>query len=220
MSGGGPFDVLLANYHLLLHGAAVTVALSLASAALATFLGIVIALVQLYADVVSRLVVETYLYIMRGVPLLVLLFSIYYILPYIGIDISSVTGGIIVVALYFSAFMAEVFRGAILAVPRGQWDAARALGMYGRKSLLIVVVPQALRLAGPPYVNTLIMLVKGTSLVSIIGIWELTLAGRQIVERTLAAFQIFGGVALIYFVICFGLSCYGRYLEKRVRYVH
>lgn len=219
MNGGGAFDVLVANAHLLLHGAVVTVALSVASALLATALGILIALVQLFGDPVSRLVGEFFLYIMRGVPLLVLLFAVYYVLPYVGVDISPVAGGILVVGLYFSAFMAEVFRGAILSVPRGQWDAARALGMYGRRSLLIVVVPQALRLAGPPYVNTLIMLVKGTSLVSIIGIWELTLAGRQIVERTLAAFQIFGGVAFIYFVICFSLSSFARYLERRVRYV-
>jgi polar amino acid transport system permease protein len=86
--------------------------------------------------------------------------------------------------------------------------------------LLVVIIPQALRVAGPPYINTCIMLVKGTSLVSIIGIWELTLAGRQIVERTLAAFQIFGGVAAIYFVICFTLSSYGRYLERRLGYAH
>jgi ABC-type amino acid transport system permease subunit len=157
---------------------------------------------------------------MRGVPLLVLLFAMYYMLPYTGIDISATAGGIIVIALYFGAFMAEVFRAAILSVPRGQWDAARALGMYGQALMLIVVVPQALRLAGPPFVNTCIMLVKGTSLVSIVGLWEVTMAGRQIVERTLAPFQVFGGVAAVYFVICYCLSRYGRWLEKRVSYVH
>jgi polar amino acid transport system permease protein len=208
------------NWPLLLAGAGRTVALTVASAVLATALGIVFALLQLFGGVASRILVETYLYLVRGIPLLVLLFAMYYVLPYVGLDLTPASGGTVVLAAYFAAFMAEIFRGAILAVPRGQWDAARALGMHGRSLLTTVIVPQALRLVGPPYVNTLIMLVKGTSLVSVIGLWELTLAGRQIVERTLAAFQIFGAVAAIYFVICYTLSLLGRFLERRTRYVH
>lgn len=208
------------NWPLLLAGAGRTLALTAASAVLATALGILFALLQLFGGVVSRLLVEIYLYLIRGIPLLVLLFAMYYVLPYVGLNLTPASGGTLVLAAYFSAFMAEIFRGAMLAVPRGQWDAARALGMHGRLLLTIVVMPQAIRLVGPPYVNTLIMLVKGTSLVSVIGLWELTLAGRQIVERTLAAFQIFGGVAAIYFVICYTLSVIGRVLERRTRYVH
>jgi polar amino acid transport system permease protein len=155
---------------------------------------------------------------MRGVPLLVLLFAMYYMLPYAGIDVNPTLGGMVVIALYFSAFMSEVFRGAVLSVAKGQWDAARALGMHGRRLMLLVIAPQALRLAGPPFINTCIMLVKGTSLVSIVGLLEVTMAGRQIVERTLAPFQIFAGVAAIYFVICYSLSVYGRYLERRASY--
>lgn len=213
-------DILIKNGHLLLSGAAVTLWMSAASIALASLIGGMLALLQVFAWWPLRAVVEVYLYVMRGIPLLVLLFAMYYLLPYAGIDVNPTAGGIIVIALYFSAFMSEVFRAAILAVPRGQWDAARALGMYGRAMMVIVVLPQALRSAGPPFINTCIMIVKGTSLVSIIGLWDVTLAGRQIVERTLAPFAIFGGVAMIYFVICFGLSMIGRHLEKRVAYVH
>ena len=212
------FDTLAANAHLLFSGAQMTLFLSVASTVLATAAGVLLALIQLYGGMFGRALAEIFLYVMRGVPLLVMLFSIYYVLPYIGLDIPPLAGGILVVGFYFSAFMAEVFRGAILGVQRGQWDAARALGMHGHPMMLIAIVPQAVRLVGPPYVNTCIMLVKGTSLVSIIGIWELTLAGRQIVERTLSAFEIFGGVAFLYFVICFALSCYGRHLERRLRY--
>jgi polar amino acid transport system permease protein len=213
-------DILWKNSHLLLNGAVLTVYLSLASAGISAALGLLLALLQLYAWWPIRAVVEVYLFVVRGVPLLVLLFAMYYMLPYAGIDVSATLGGIIVLALYFAAFMSEVFRGAVQAVPRGQWDAARALGMYGRWLMLIVVLPQAVRLAGPPFVNTCIMLVKGTSLVSIIGLTELTLAGRQIVERTLAPFAIFGGVAATYFCICFVLSTLGRWLERRTSYVH
>lgn len=217
---GGRVDILIKNAHLLLSGAVVTLWMSAASIALASLVGVMLALLQVFAWRPFRIMAEAFLYIMPGIPLLVLLFAMYYMLPYAGIDVNPTAGGIVVIALYFSAFMSEVFRASILAVPRGQWDAARALGMYGRVMMMIVVLPQALRSAGPPFINTCIMIVKGTSLVSIIGLWDLTLAGRQIVERTLAPFAIFGGVAVIYFVICFGLSLIGRHLEKRVAYVH
>lgn len=213
-------DVLLNNSHLLLNGIVATLYLSAASIVLAAALGMGLALVQLFAWWPFKAMVEVYLYLMRGIPLLVLLFAMYYMLPYAGIDVNPTAGGIVVIALYFSAFMSEVFRGAVLGVPKGQWDAARALGMYGRSMMLIVVLPQALRLAGPPFVNTCIMLVKGTSLVSIIGLAEVTMIGRQIVERTLAPLAIFGGVAFAYFVICYALSLLGQLLERRARYVH
>jgi His/Glu/Gln/Arg/opine family amino acid ABC transporter permease subunit len=213
-------NVVVNNWPLLAAGAGQTLLLTLASAVLATALGFVLALLQVFGDRVSRVAIEVYLYLIRGIPLLVLLFAMYYVLPYVGLTLSPATGGTVVLAAYFAAFMTEVFRGALLGVPRGQWDAARALGMFGRVMLITIIFPQAMRLVGPPYVNTLIMLVKGTSLVSVIGLWELTLAGRQIVERTLAAFEIFGAVAAIYFMICYTLSLAGRYLERRTAYVH
>ena len=213
-------DVVIRSWPLLLAATGETLLLAVASGVLATLFGIVLALAQIFALRPVRYLVELFLYVMRGVPLLVLLFAMYYALPYTGIDLSPRIGGILVLAAYFSAFMAEIFRSAILAVPKGQWDAARAVGFHGRRLMTDIVVPQALRLAAPSYVNTMIMLVKGTSLVSIIGLWELTMAGRQIVERTLASFQVFGTIALIYFVLCYGLALAGRYLAKRFSYVH
>ncbi len=122
------------------------------------------------------------------------------------------------ISVYFGAFMSEVFRAAINAVPRGQWDAARGLGMQRPLMLRIVIFPQALRLALLPFLNTCMVLIKSTSLVSIIGIWELTLAGREVAERTSAAFQAFAGVGLIYFLICYSLSYCSQHLEGRMRY--
>ena len=213
-------SVLIANLWLLLGGAATTVELSVASATLAALIGFALAVLQVFGGALLRGIAEVYVYFVRGVPLLVLLFAMYYMLPYSGIDLPPTLGGILVIALYFAAFMSEVFRGAILAVPRAQWDAGRGLGMRSRVLLSLVILPQALRLAAPPFVNTCVMLIKSTSLVSVIGLLELTLSGRQIVERTLAAFQIFGGVALIYFVLCYCLSLYSRHLEKRLAYAH
>lgn len=208
------------NLLLLLQGALVTLELSVVCAFLASGIGVVAALAQSYGSLVSRGIALIYIYLMRGTPMLVMVFAAYYLLPFTGINLAPRTSGVLVVSLYFGAFMSEVFRAALNSVPRGQWDAGRALGMHGRWLMGIVVLPQALRLAGPPFINTCIMLVKGTSLVSVIGLTELTKVGRDLVERTLAPFEVFGGVALIYFVICYSLSLCGRALESRVPHAH
>ena len=209
-------NILFANLPLLLRGASVTLGVSAVAVVLASVFGMLAALGNLYGGLFARVLALTYVYLMRGMPLLVMVFAAYYVLPYAGIDVDQTTGGTLVVSLYFGAYMSEVFRAALASVPRGQWDAGRALGMYGSRMMWIVVLPQALRLAGPPFVNTCIMLVKGTSLVSVIGLAELTMRGREVVERTLAPFQVFGGVALIYLVICYALSLCGKALEARL----
>jgi polar amino acid transport system permease protein len=214
------FDTLIVSVPLLMRGVWITLLLTGAAAILATAFGFVIASAQLFGGFILRALAEVYLYIVRGVPLLVLLFAMYYALPYAGINIDPMLGGALVIGLYFAAFMADVFRGAVLAVAQGQWEAGRSIGLRTPRIFTDIILPQAIRVAGPPYINTLVMLVKGTSLVSIIDLADVTFVGRQIVERTLAPFQIFGGVAFIYFVICFVLSRCGAYLERRTSYVH
>lgn len=213
-------DLLFASLPLLARGTVTTLYLSAASILVATLLGLVLATLQLYGGIVLRALVEVYLYVVRGVPLLVLLFAMYYALPYAGIRIEPVMGGILVIGVYFAAFMTEVFRGAVLSVPKGQWEAGRTVGLTTPRILFDVVLQQAARVAAPPYINTCIMVVKGTSLVAIIGLADVTFIGKQIVERTLAPFAIFGAVALVYFFICFALSRLGKYLEQRVSYVY
>lgn len=212
-------DVLIRNFGLLLSGAGMTLYLSAASAAIASIGGMILALLRVFGTRPVSWAAEAYLYLVRGIPLIVLLFAMYYLLPYSGFDIDTMVGGILVIGMYFSAYMSEVFRSALQSVVKGQWDAGRALGMHGFSLLMIVILPQALRLAAPPFISTCIMLVKGTAVVSIIGLFELTMAGRQIVERTLAPFQILLGVAGIYFVICYGLSLIGRFIEARASHV-
>jgi His/Glu/Gln/Arg/opine family amino acid ABC transporter permease subunit len=212
--------VLISNLWYLGLAALNTIGISAASIVLSAALGLLVALLHMFGGLAAPLLVELYLYIVRGVPLLVLLFTMYYVLPYSGLALGAVEGGILVLGIYFGAFMSEAFRAAILSLPKAQWDAARGLGMRRSLMLRMVIFPQALRVALPPFVNICLMLIKSTSLVSIIGIWELTAAGREVTERTFAAFQIFGGVALIYFCICYGLAQLSRHLEERFRYVH
>lgn len=212
--------VLIENFWYLSRGAGFTVLLSIATVIPSTVIGVLVALLRIFGGRLLRGLMGVYLYIIRGVPLLVLLFFMYFVLPFSGINLPPVLGGILVMSIYFGAFMSEVFRAAILSLPKAQWDAARSLGMPRPLMLRIVIFPQVFRVVAPPFVNTCVLLIKSTSLVSIISMWELTLAGREVAERTFAPLQIFGGVAALYFVLCYSLSRYGLYLEERTRFVH
>ncbi|MBV9250075.1 MAG: amino acid ABC transporter permease [Acetobacteraceae bacterium] len=214
------FAPLLHSYWYLFRGAGMTLLMAGASVVPATILGALIAILQVFGGRAARTVILGYLFLIRGIPLLVLLTFTYYLLPLTGIDLPAFWGVVVVLAIYYAAFMSEVFRAGILSLPQAQWDAAKSLGMQRRLMLRIVIFPQALRLAAPPFVSLCANLVKATSLVSIVGLWELTMASREIVERTLAPFQIFIGAAAIYFCICYALACYGKYLERRVLVGH
>jgi polar amino acid transport system permease protein len=214
------FAPLLHGYWYLLRGAGMTLLMAAVSVIPATICGMVLALAQVFGNGAVKSGAVAYLFLIRGIPLLVLLTFTYYLLPLTGIDLPPFWGVVVVFALYYAAFMSEVFRAGILSLPRAQWDAARSLGMTRRLMLQIVIFPQALRLASPPFISLCANLVKATSLVSIVGLWELTMASREIVERTLAPFQIFLGAAVVYFCICYTLALYGRHLERRVLQGH
>ena len=213
-------ETLGTNLPYLLRGARVTVLLFAASLALGTVAGVGVGLLSAARHPVARGIVTVYVFLTRGIPLLVHLFLVYYLLPVIGLDLDPYVGATIVLALYIGAFISEVTRGAIGSVSRGQLDAALSLGMTRGRAMRKIVLRQAVRYFLPPYIGNAVMLVKLTSVVSVINIWELTLAGREVVERTLAPFQIFAGVALIYFAICYGLSLLGRAMERRIEFGH
>ena len=214
------FAPLLHSYWYLFRGAGMTLLMASASVVPATILGAMLALAQIFASRFVRSAIVCYIFVIRGIPLLVLLTFVYYLLPLTGIDLPPFWGVVLVLSCYYAAFMSEVFRAGILSLPQAQWDAARSLGMSRPLMLRIVIFPQALRLAAPPFVNLCINLIKATSLVSIVGLWELTMASREVVERTLAPFQIFLAAAGMYFCICYALALYGKYLERRILVAH
>ncbi len=210
------FAPLIHSYWYLLRGAGMTLLMAGTSVVPAAALGMMLALGQIFGGRIARASIVSYVFVMRGIPLLVLLTFVYYLLPLTGIDLPPFWGVVLVLACYYAAFMGEVFRAGILSLPGAQWDAARGLGMNRRQMLWIVIFPQAFRLSAPPFVSLCANLIKATSLVSVVGLWELTLASREVVERTLAPFQIFAGAAFLYFCMCFALARYGKYLEGRV----
>jgi polar amino acid transport system permease protein len=214
------FAPLIHSYWYLLRGAGMTALMAGTSMVPATVLGMLLALVQVFGGRPARLCVGVYLFLMRGIPLLVLLTFAYYLMPLIGVDLPPFWSVVLVIALYYAAFMSEVFRAGLQSLPQAQWDAARSLGMTRHQLLQIVIFPQALRVAAPPAVSLCVNLVKSTSLVSVVGLWELTMASREVVERTLAPFQIFLGAGAIYFCLCFSLASYGKFLERRVLQGH
>jgi His/Glu/Gln/Arg/opine family amino acid ABC transporter permease subunit len=208
------------SFWYLLRGAEMTVLMAATSLVPATLFGMLLALAQVFGGRPVRISVQVYLFLMRGIPLLVLLTFAYYLLPLTGIDLPPFWTVVLVIAFYYAAFMSQVFRAGIQSLPQAQWDAAKSLGMTRHQLLQIVIFPQAMRVAAPPAISLCVSLVKSTSLVSIVGLWELTMASREVVERTLAPFQIFLGAAAIYFCICFTLTCYGQYLERRILLGH
>src|ERR1700759_1274907 len=138
---------LLHSYWYLLRGAGMTLLMASVAVVPATLLGGLLALAQIFGSAVIRSAVVGYLFVVRGIPLLVLLTFVYYLLPLTGIDLPPLWGVVLVLAGYYAAFMAEVFRAGILSLPQAQWDAARGLGMNRRQMLWIVIFPQAFRLA-------------------------------------------------------------------------
>lgn len=213
-------DVLIQTYPYLLKGAWQTVQMSLATIVLGTLLGLLLGLIAVSRSGVLRALVDSYVFLMRGVPILVLMFITYYAFPAVGYRISSMAAVTVALILYAGAFYADVVRGALRALPRGQTEAAMGLGLPHRWILFEILLPQAVKPSLPPWLNTSIVMVKSTSYASIVGAWELTYASKEVVERTLATFEVFTAVMLFYFAICYPLSMLSRRLEKQAAVSH
>ncbi|MED5618294.1 amino acid ABC transporter permease [Ideonella sp. BN130291] len=183
-------------------------------------LALVIALVRVLAvpvlDVLARLYVSAF----RGTPLLVQVFIVYYGLPSIGIEFSPLTAGILALTLNVAAYLSESLRGAVAAVGRGQWQAGTSLGLTHLQTLRHIVAPQALRVAAPSLSNSLISLIKDTSLVSVIAVTELMLATKELISTTFQPFPLYIAAAGVYWVLSLAFEQLQRLLEKRLAFPH
>jgi His/Glu/Gln/Arg/opine family amino acid ABC transporter permease subunit len=201
---------------LLTQGAVVSLLLAAGAIAGGTLLAILLAVMAFSRLAAVRIVYRVYVYIVRGTPLLVLALILFYALPALDLRTGPYIAGILVLIIYTGALFAEVFRGGVLAIPRPQWESARSLGLPPLAMFRKVVVPLVTRYTLPSYVNVCVMTVKASSVLSIISVWELTLAAREIIERTFAVFTILGLAAAFYFVMCFGIDRLGRRLERHL----
>lgn len=197
-----------------------TVGLSLIALAGGALLG-GLALVSRLAGVPgARRGVALYVEVFQGTPLLMQMFLAYFGLALLGIETSPLTAASVCLTLYAGAYLAEIWRGCVEAVPRGQWEAGASLALSFGEQLRHVVLPQALRIAVAPTVGFLVQLIKGTALASVIGFVEITKAGQMISNATFRPFLTYGCVALGYFVLCYPLSAYSRHLERRLAVRH
>jgi L-cystine transport system permease protein len=197
-----------------------TIPLALASFVLGLGLALVVALMRLSKVRVVSGIARAYVSVIRGTPLLVQLFVIFYGLPSVGVTIDPWPSAIIAFSANVGGYAAEVIRAAIQSVPKGQWEAAHMIGMSNRLALRRIILPQAARVSVPPLSNTFISLVKDTSLASLILVTELFREAQQIAAGTGEFMTLYVEAAVIYWVICLFLSSGQSVLEKRLdRYV-
>jgi polar amino acid transport system permease protein len=211
------FDVILHNLPYLLGAAKWTVLISLAGMAISIGLGVIICAARMSKTGVLRRLAAVYISFFRGVPLLVQLLMFFYMLPYIGLDMPAIMAAIFSVGLCSAAYTAEILRGALQTIPAGQTEAAHALGMPPLSLWRRILVPQALRLGMPSLINELILLVKVSSLASVVGIGELTRVAQNITGQTYRPLEIYLAAAAVYFVINFAIAQLGRVAERRLQ---
>jgi len=215
------WDLLLRSFLPIVGGAVTgTIPLALLSFALGLVIALGIALMRLSRVRVVSGIARVYISIIRGTPLLVQLFVIFYGLPSIGVLVDPWPSAIIAFSLNVGGYAAEVIRAAILSVPKGQWEAGYTIGMSRGQTLVRVILPQAARVSVPPLSNTFISLVKDTSLASLILVTELFRQAQEIAAFSQEFMALYIEAAVVYWVICLVLSSAQSVLEKRLdRYV-
>jgi len=199
----------------ILEAARWTIALSLIAFAGGAIGGLAIALARTSDSRMLQTLSSGFVQIFQGTPLLLQLFLIFFGAPVLGFDINPWLAAGIALILNTSAFLGEIWRGTIQAVPVGQWEAAEALGLHYVARMRDVILPQAFKIALPPTVGYMVQVIKGTSLAAIIGFAEVTRAGQIINNATFQPLLVFGVVAAIYFALCWPLSLLAARMERR-----
>ncbi|WP_046632798.1 amino acid ABC transporter permease [Neorhizobium galegae] len=192
-----------------------TIALSAIAFAGGGIGGLLIALLRVSGAKLPRLIATGFIRVFQGTPLLMQLFLVFFGMNILGFAINPWLAATVALTLHASAFLGEIWRGCIEAVPPGQREAATALGLRYYNRMRYIVLPQALKIAVAPTVGFLVQLIKGTSLAAIIGFTELTRQGQIINNATFSPFMVFGTVAAVYFVLCWPLSVLARRMELR-----
>ena len=201
----------------LLYGTMFTAALAAAVLVVGTIAGISVGLLRFVPSPAVRTGVAWTVEFVRAVPLLLLLFFIFFGMPAIGIEVPTFPAAVLAMSLWMLANTAEVVRGGIQSIPPGQMEAARSTGLSGIQAMRYVIFPQAIRRMLPPYIGLCTILIKDTSLAAIIGVFELTHAAQQTIARTYLALEIYLIAAAIYFCLCYPLSVLARRAEARLR---
>ena len=210
-------QVAVENLGPLLAGLLITIELTSVVIVLSLGFALLVALGGMSRWLLLRWIIKAYIELMRGTPLLLQLIYIYYVLPEIGIRLDAFTAGVIGLTLNYSAYISEVYRGGILAVPKGQHDAAAALGMTRALAMRRIVLPQAIRIVIPTLGNYFISLFKDTALCSVVSIQEVVFTAQIVAARNFQYFTLYTVVGAMYFLVSFPAARLVGWLERRTR---
>ncbi|WP_367143689.1 amino acid ABC transporter permease [Pantoea stewartii] len=208
-------ELILSSLPLLWRGLIITLLLSVAAIVGSTLLGLLAAVLRTSRLPVARQIAVIYTELFRGTPVLITLMFIYFGVAYFGYDINLFAASILGLSIYQGAYIAEIFRGGIEAVPKGQWEVSWILGLSRRQTFTSVILPQTRGIVLPPLVGQYLSLIKDTSIVSMIGMSELMHQGQAIVDRIGQPVLIYGLVALLYFALCYPLSRWVQHQQTR-----
>jgi polar amino acid transport system permease protein len=200
----------------LLDGALITIAVSLLAFGLALIFGLATGIARISRIAPLRGVAACYIQFIRGTPLLLQLFFIYYVLPYVGIVLTPFVSGAIGLTLNYAAYMAEVFRSGIQAIPKGQWEAGSSVGMSRALLMRRIILPQAIRIIVPSLGNFFVSIFKDSALVSVITMRDLMFSGELLASATYKHFEIFTMVAVIYFLISYPTAKFVEWIEAKI----
>lgn len=206
------------NFGLLMLGLQTTLQISALIICFGTIIGVFGGLGLLYGPGLVRFILRAYVDIIRGTPLLVLIFLIFYGLPALNVDIGGFQAAVVAFSLFAGGHISEIIRGAVAAVPRGQSDAAKALGLTFWPRTAWVILPQALPIVLPTWVNTAVEMVKGSSLVVLVSVNDLMFATVKVAERTGDPMPLYITAAAIYVVVNLAISRFGVWLERRASF--
>ncbi|BEP52100.1 amino acid ABC transporter permease [Variovorax sp. V116] len=210
------WNLIESSVPLLAAGLLTTLRISSIAMLLGLALGAVLGLCSLSRSATVRFCVRAYVDFIRGTPLLIQIFLVYFALPEIGINLPEFWAGVIALGLNAAGFLSEIFRAGLTSIEKGQAEAARSVGMRHHQILLHVLLPQSLRTVLPPATNELISLVKGSALLSVISVYELTRAGQAVIAVHFAPFEIFILIALYYYLTVSALAWLSRWLERKL----
>ncbi|CAH2903401.1 MAG: Glutamate transport membrane-spanning protein [uncultured Paraburkholderia sp.] len=212
--------VFLQGMPLLLHAALATIGVSLTGLFIGFFVAVGVCAARLSGNRAARRFGGAYVFFFRGVPMLVQLLLVYYLLPFAGINVSPLVAAISAVSLCSASYIAEILRGGFLSIPPGHIEAARMLGLSPFDTLRRILVPQAFRLSPtlPSLVNEMVLLIKASSLISVVGVAELTRTAQNIAASTYRPLEAYLAAGLIYFVICGALALIAHATEYRLKH--
>jgi polar amino acid transport system permease protein len=194
-----------------------TLVLTLMAMAGGTVIGILVAACGASKHAAARMLAKGYVGTVQGIPLLAWLFVFYFGFPIFGVTVPAWTAAAIGFSVYAGGFLGEIWRGALISIPRTQWEAGVSIGMSYVEQLRYVIIPQAIRVATPPTVGFIVQLVKNTSLAAVIGFVELTREGQLTAAATFQPLAVYSLVAALYFLLCYPLTICSRRLEGRLR---